>query len=331
MATARDFIQLALKEAGVIGIGQTPLDMDLNDCFILLQRMIKQWQVKRWVVPNLYEISMPGNGNEFNLIGPGQYWNCQRPREIQAAYFMQIGPGLPLPGDASSVSFNLTRIYSYENYAQIALKDLKTWPQFYFYDNSYPYGKVRIWPIPDATYQIFLVLKAPIGFDIEISQGVISNPGAGYINGAYPAVPAVTLSGFGSGATFDVTVAGGVITSMVLDDGGNGYEIGDTVTPNTAVMGNAGAGAVYTINNTQASLDAEFNMPPEYEEAIHYNLVQRICMMYNFPFDPAKAALAINGLNSIRKANAQVLTMNIPRPLRNVRGSLFYIFNADAR
>jgi len=329
--TARDIIQLALKETGVIGVGMTPSDTNLNDSFILLQRMIKAWQVKRWIVPNLYEVSMPGNGQEFNLIGPGQYWNCQRPREIQAAYFKQIGNGVSINGP-NSVSFNLRRIYSYENYAQLALKELESWPQFYFYDNSYPYGKVRIWPIPDSTYQIYLVLKAPIGFDIEIATGSITAHGAGYINGAYPAVPLITLTGFGSNATADVTVAGNVVTQIKIDDGGSGYEIGDQVTVDTTVMGNAGAGSVFTVNNTQASIDTPFNMPPEYEEAIHYNLTERLISFFNFAPDPFKSALAKGALNTIRKANAQVPTMSMPAPLqRNNRGSQFYIFNADAR
>ena len=38
--TARDFVTLALKEAGVLGVGQTPLPEDINDCFVLLNRML---------------------------------------------------------------------------------------------------------------------------------------------------------------------------------------------------------------------------------------------------------------------------------------------------
>ena len=90
MTTARDFITLALKEAGVIGVGQTPLAEDINDGFTLLNRMLSQWQKKRWLVPNLYEVINIGNSEKSNLIGPGKYYNTARPDKIQAAYFVQV-------------------------------------------------------------------------------------------------------------------------------------------------------------------------------------------------------------------------------------------------
>ena len=93
MTTARDFVTLALKEAGVVGVGQTPLPQDINDCFTLLQRMLAQWQKRRWIVPNLIDVYNVGNSARSNLIGPGQYYNSARPDKIQAAYFKQISGG----------------------------------------------------------------------------------------------------------------------------------------------------------------------------------------------------------------------------------------------
>src|ERR1700749_2369008 len=90
MPTARDFITMAMKEAGVLGVGQSLLSEDVNDGFILLNRMLAQWQKRRWLVPNLYEVSALGNGQKSNLIGPGQYYNTLRPDKIQAAYFEKL-------------------------------------------------------------------------------------------------------------------------------------------------------------------------------------------------------------------------------------------------
>ena len=328
--TVRDICTLALKEAGVLGVGQTALAEDINDTFTLLNRMMAQWQVKRWVVPSLYDIAAVANGLKSNPIGPGQFWNAARPNKIQAAYFVQNIAG-SLPSNSNAVSFPLIPIYSYENYANLALKQLPAWPQYFFYDNAFPNGNVFIWPIPDSTYTVHLILKSPIGFTIEIEAGDITNPGQLYTNGVYAGVPLVNLTGYGNGATADITVAGNQVTTVVLDQPGDGYNINDQLSAPAASIGGTGNGFIYTVTDVTDDLDAVMNMPPEYYEAIHYNLTLRIMSMYNYPADPFRSALAKGALNTIRVANAQVPTMQMPASLRNIRGSNFYIFNADAR
>src|ERR1700744_2361145 len=93
--TARDICTLALKEAGVLGVGQTALPEDINDTFTLLNRMMALWQQKRWIVPSLYDIGGVMNGAKSNPIGPGQFWNAARPTQVQAAYFLQTGNSNP--------------------------------------------------------------------------------------------------------------------------------------------------------------------------------------------------------------------------------------------
>ena len=327
--TARDICTLALKEAGVLGVGQTALAEDINDTFTLLNNMFAQWQRKRWVVPSLYEISATANGLKSNPIGPGQFWNAARPDKIQTAYFIQNIPG-SLSSNANAVSYPLIPIFSYEDYARLALKQLPAWPQYFFYDNQFPVGNVYIWPIPDSTYDIHLILKSPIGFTIEIQTGVISVPGQLYTNGVYAGVPLVNLTGYGAGATANITVAGNKVTVVTLVQPGDGYNINDQLTVNAADVGGTGSGFIYKVTDVTDDLDAVMNMPPEYYEAIHYNLTLRVMSMYNYPADPFRSALAKGALNTIRVANTQIPTLNMPSALRNKRGSNFYIFNADA-
>lgn len=329
--TVRNIITLALKEAGVLGIGVTPLPEDTNDCFTLLNRMLAQWQKKRWIVPSLYDISTLGNAAKSNPIGPGQYWNAIRPNKVQAAYFIQTGNNIPT-NSVNAVSFPLIPIFSYENYAQLALKNLASWPQYFFYDNASPVGNVFIWPIPDATYEIHLILKSPIGFLIELENGIISNVGAGYTPGTYTDVALQNLTGYGNGATADITVGGlGTITTVVIDSGGDGYKINDQLTAPASSLGGTGSGFIFTITDVTDDLDAIFTMPEEYYEAIHYNLTLRIMSMYNYPPDPFRSGLAKGALNTIKVSNAQIPSLSMPPALRKTRGSNFYIFNADAR
>lgn len=315
-----------MREAGVLGVGQTLLDQDINDGFILLNRMLSQWQKRRWLVPNLIDISALGNGQISNLIGPGQYYNSARPDKIQAAYFKQLNSNNLVNND---VSYPLRPIWSYEDYALIQLKNLTTWPTCFFYDGKFPNGNVFIWPIPDQTYEIHLIVKGPIGFTIEIENGNITNTGLGYTNGSYLAIPFITLTGFGSGATADVTVAGGVVSTIVIHDPGDGYNVNDNLTLDTTLMGATGIGFVYNITEVTDDLDAEFNMPPEYEEAIHYNLCVRITSMYQYPANPVQGQLAKIALNTIKNANTQIPTLQMPAALRFSNNNPFYIFNAD--
>jgi hypothetical protein len=328
MTTAREFIELALKEAGVTGVGQTPLAQDMNDGFTYLSRMLAQWQKRRWLIPGLTHITMPGNDLKSNKIGPGQYYNAIRPAEIKSAWFTQSNVG-----NNNRVSFPLRRIWSYEDYTRLALKDLNTWPQAFFYDGAFPYGNVYIWPTPSEAYQINLVLQLPIGFSTAIVEGEFEG-GDGYTPGNYVAVPLIgdgedgfTKEG-GNGATVDVTVgAGGDITNVDIVNGGNGYNIGNVLDIDTTIVG-AGTGFEFTVTNTEGSLDSEFNMPTEYEEPIHSNLVIRLCAGYNKPTNSTTVALAKVGLNTIKRANSQIPTLSMP-PMLRLGGGGFNIYNPD--
>ncbi len=325
-STARDFITLALKEAGVLGVGQTALPEDINDGFTYLTRMLAQWQQKRWIVPNLIDTSAVANGAVSNLIGPGQHYNVKRPDKIQAAYFKQLNSG------SDDVSYPLIPLWSREDYSRIALKNLQAWPSYYFYDNAFPYGNVFIWPIPTSQYEIHLITKGPIGFTIQLEDGEIEDAGVGYTDGTYPTINFTNISSFGSGGTAEFTVAGGIITSVVVDDpSGDGYKINDLLSVDAADIGGTGSGFIFKVTQVTQSLDAEFNMPPEYEEPIHYNLTRRLCAGYQLPVSPEQARLASAGLKTIRNSNTQISKLQMPPALRfNNGGAGWYIFNADA-
>lgn len=83
-----------------------------------------------------------------------------------------------------------------------------------------------------------------------ISTGTVFPFGAGYVNGTYNNVPAVTLTGVGVGALFTVVVAGNQVLSatVVAGSNGTGYNIGDTISFNPVNLGGAGAGVVVTVN-----------------------------------------------------------------------------------
>lgn len=321
--TARDIVNQAMKMAGILGVGQTLLAEDSNDGFTALQNMISQWQVRRWLVPSLFDIAMIGNNEKSNRIGPGQYWNTLRPDKILAAYFIQPNNTINNP-----VSYSLWPMYSYEDYARVTLKSLNSWPTRYFYDNAYPYGNVFIWPIPTPDYEIHLVLKSQLGFSTSMDSATFVG-GSGYTDGAHVAVPLIALGdSVGISATANVTIAGGVVTVFDIESGGQFFKINDTFNLDTAIVG-AGVGFIGTVTDVNSSLDSDIELAPEYLEALIYNLAVRLGAMYQLPANDDVKKIARTSLKTIVGANTQVPTLMMPSTLAGVSRRRAGIVNAN--
>lgn len=188
MTTALDLITQALKAVGTLGVGQTALAEDYNDSFLAMKQMLAQWQRRRWLVPALQDISRPGNNRQSNTIGAGGYYNVPRPDKINGGYLRLFGNG---SGDfnndfnndfstvgtrpSNAVDYPLTSIESYENYINITLKGLNSFPYTYFYDGAFPLGNIFVWPIPSAQYEIHFLIKMNIA-NIQNQTDVIILP-----------------------------------------------------------------------------------------------------------------------------------------------------------
>ena len=170
--TARDLIQLSLKQAGILGVGQTALAEDINDCFTLLMQMVALYNKNRWLVPALIDISTIGNNQKSNPIGPGQFWNVARPGQVKGAYIIQLNTGTTTP-----VSLPVKQIFSYEEYSTITVKDLNSLPDHMFYDGQWPNGNIFFWPIPNNTYECHLLVQQQLGWPIAATNPPTANTG----------------------------------------------------------------------------------------------------------------------------------------------------------
>lgn len=96
-------------------------------------------------------------------------------------------------------------------------------------------------PTPDDRYDIELHYYY---YPVSIVQGIIKllgtiTGGSGYTNGSYYRVP--LTGGTGSGATADIIISGGAVTSVTLRSGGSFYTVGDVLSASTTYLG-AGTG-----------------------------------------------------------------------------------------
>lgn len=88
--------------------------------------------------------------------------------------------------------------------------------------------------------------------------------GSSYTNGTYGGVP--LTGGSGSGATANITVSGGIVTSVTVLNPGIAYVVGDVLSANSANIGGSGAGfsvpvASTSINSSLAGGTVGFYVP----------------------------------------------------------------------
>lgn len=145
----------SLRAAGILGVGQSALAEDYADVFSALNAMLAQWNRKRWLIWHLVDVSLVSTGAQSYSVGIGGDFNVARPDRLEAAFFRQIVSSQP-----NQVDYPLEVLQSREDYNDIALKTLTSWPQYIFYDSAYPLGYVYPWPIPQASaYELHLTLK----------------------------------------------------------------------------------------------------------------------------------------------------------------------------
>lgn len=321
MTVARDICLLAAKQAGILGLGQTLNAEDTNDIFTLMQQMVAVWQKKRWLVPSLQDISFTATGAKSYTVGIGGDINIQRPSDIKGAYVIQLNTG------STPVSLPLKKIFSYEDYIRITVKELNSLPDHFFYDGQYPLANLFIWPIGNIQYEIHILLESLLRFGTTISAGSITTGGAGYVNGIYPDVP--LSGGSGTEASADITVTGGVVAIVTLKSGGKNYGIGDILSASNIDLGGTGAGFTWTVGNITSNIDSEIIMPPEYEEALFLNLSLRVSSMYQMEPMKETIRLAKASLNTIRVSNTQVPTLSMPAAPGVRTGKAFNLYNSD--
>jgi hypothetical protein len=154
MTTALDLITGAMDDAGIIGVGQTPLAEDTNKALVRLNAMIAQWSRRRWLVYHLVDIVFTGTGALSYSIGPGGDISQNRPDRLESGYFRQLA-GAP----GNNVDYPLAILQSREDYNQIVLKTMASVPAYVFYDSDFPLGNIFIWPLPNSTYEMHLSAK----------------------------------------------------------------------------------------------------------------------------------------------------------------------------
>jgi hypothetical protein len=153
----------------------------MNDSLTFLNMMLSEWNRKRWIVWNLQATSKVSTGAQSYSVGPGQDFDITRPSGLEDAYMRLINPG-----GQNQTDYKLDILEAREDYDEITLKSLVSWPSYCFYDSGFPTGKVYFWPIPQSgQFELFIVTKttfpvitslsADLGFPPEYNGAILYN------------------------------------------------------------------------------------------------------------------------------------------------------------
>lgn len=168
-STPLDVIQLALKISGCVGDGQTPDPSQTNDAFFLLNSLLTEWQLYRFIVYDLLDNSTPSTAATQYTVGPSGDFivTGMRPDKIDAAFCTLI---------STQTDTYLYPFMSREGYDRIENKSLIGIPISYYYDPTLTEnGVIYFWPVPDATYRIHINCKAFLGQFVSLTE-IISLP-----------------------------------------------------------------------------------------------------------------------------------------------------------
>jgi hypothetical protein len=141
-----DIITSALKELGVIVVGETLTADDANDALSVLNRLLDQWAAER---PQIYTAATRTtftitSGTGAYTVGTGADVSVARPVFVDNVKYVNSS-------STPSTEFPLSMLTD-DAYAAVIQKTLTApLPTCYYYRPTYPTGTLMLWPIPTAT------------------------------------------------------------------------------------------------------------------------------------------------------------------------------------
>ncbi|MDB5531609.1 MAG: hypothetical protein JWR51_4712 [Devosia sp.] len=167
-STFGDIVLAALRNTGIVGLGQTATSEDMNQACAALNDMIAQWQQRRYLVYRLVEQSVPCNGQQYYEIGPGGDISvAERPAAINAAFARQTISDSP-----NQIDYPITVLPSRETYSQIAMKSLQSFPQWCWYDAGTPLGKLYVYPVISNQFELHVIFRQQLQTALALTDEI---------------------------------------------------------------------------------------------------------------------------------------------------------------
>jgi hypothetical protein len=166
MTNARSIIEQAARKIHVLGRGQTLSADEAQEGLTALNNMLSMFSIEGGLVYSITKETFPLTGAQSYTIGSGGDFNTTAPVDIISLY-TTLGTT-----DYRATPLNATE------YASIETKSIVGEPNYYFYDNNRPLGRIYLYPVPNSTYTVTIYsYKAITSFsdlttDYNLPEGV---------------------------------------------------------------------------------------------------------------------------------------------------------------
>lgn len=165
--TATDIINGALRLLQVASSDAVLTASEANDALDALNLMVDSWSNESLMVSHMTKESfvvIPGH-NPYT-IGVGGDFDTERPVAIEGASFTINGIDYPI------------KLIAYDDWSAVRLKALSTiFPDYLYYDATFPMGAVYFHPIPISTSTITLYIRKPFTQFTGLTDALVFPPG----------------------------------------------------------------------------------------------------------------------------------------------------------
>lgn len=167
MATAATLINRALRLLGQIGSGEEGTSAELSDGLTALNQMVEGWRNDGQLSYAMQELTLTlSDGDGSYTIGPSGDVNTTRPVRIDRAWIVDNNISYPV------------RIIEEAEYAGIPDKTTESvWPDRLLYRPTMTTGTMVVYPVPNATRTMKLVVVVPVTEFAATSTAVSLPPG----------------------------------------------------------------------------------------------------------------------------------------------------------
>lgn len=161
MTTVTEVITQALKDATVVGEGDSASAETMTDAFAVFQQMMGSWQENGMNVYAQVTSSFTPTGAISYSVGTGGDIPIARPEKIDFIYWRSNGVDVPVQ-----------LLGTYEEYLEIANKTQGGDACFGFYLPSYPMGTLYLYPQPNSG-SVFLTRSEALPTFTSITDTIV--------------------------------------------------------------------------------------------------------------------------------------------------------------
>lgn len=161
MGTAQDLITSSMKLLGLVGIGETPTDDELQSGLAIFNIMLDGFPRNIVNARTLEGFTLTAGTGAYSMGT-----NTTRAVEIEDAYIR----------DASNVDTHVLLITK-SKYNSISDKTTQGRPHYLMYDPQYSLGEIYLYPIPDISYTLYTDSWKPLSSVAAITTTISFPPG----------------------------------------------------------------------------------------------------------------------------------------------------------